>query len=58
MEHLYPDARKWELDTIAQEEKLCHLYEKMGYRKTGRVEKLKDGMDIVYYEKNMEKSGL
>jgi len=58
MEHLYPDVRKWELDTIAQEEKLCHLYEKMGYRKTGRVEKLKDGMDIVYYEKNMEKSGL
>ena len=58
MEQLYPKAKKWELDTIAQEEKLCYLYEKMGYRKTGRIENLKDGMDIVYYEKNMEKSGL
>ena len=53
MENLYPNAKKWELDTIAQEEKLCYLYEKMGYRKTGRMENLKDGMDIVYYEKNM-----
>lgn len=58
MEQLYPDAKKWELDTIAQEGKLCYLYEKMGYRKTGRIENLKDGMDIVYYEKDMEKSGL
>lgn len=58
MEQFYPNAKKWELDTIAQEEKLCYLYEKMGYRKTGRVEILQDGMDIVYYEKNMEKSGL
>lgn len=53
MEDLYPKAGLWELDTIAQEEKLCYLYEKIGYRKTGRVDHLKDGMDIVYYEKTM-----
>lgn len=51
MESLYPRARRWELDTIAQEEKLCHLYEKMGYCRTGRYERIKDGMDIVSYEK-------
>lgn len=51
MEQLYPNAKKWELDTIAQEEKLCYLYEKMGYRRTGRVEHMKDGMDLVFYEK-------
>ena len=58
MEQLYPNAKKWELDTIAQEDKLCHLYEKVGYRKTGRVENLKDGMDLVFYEKIMKESGL
>ena len=58
MEQHYPNAKKWELDTIAQEGKLCHLYEKMGFRRTGRVENLKDGMDLVFYEKIMKESGL
>ena len=53
MEARYPNAQKWELDTIMQEEKLCYLYEKVGYRKTGRVDHLKDGMDLVFYEKIM-----
>jgi hypothetical protein len=26
-----------ELDTILQESKNCHLYEKMGYRQTGKL---------------------
>ena len=30
---------------------LCYLYEKMGYRKTGQVKNVKDGMDLVYYER-------
>lgn len=51
MENLYPDAKIWELETIAQEEKLCHLYEKMGYLPTGKQKRLKDGMDIKFYEK-------
>lgn len=58
MEKCYPKAKKWELDTIAQEEKLCYLYEKMGYRKTGRVEQVQECMDLVFYEKKMKESGL
>lgn len=50
-ESLYPNAGRWELDTILQEQKLCHLYEKMGYRKTGKNQRIKDGMDIVFYAK-------
>ena len=51
VEALYPNAERWQLDTILQEEKLCYLYEKMGYRKTGKTQRIQDGMDIVFYEK-------
>lgn len=50
-ESLHKDAVHWELDTIKQEEKLCHLYEKMGYRQTGKEENIKDGMTLVFYRK-------
>ena len=50
-EKMYPDAKLWQLDTILQEGKLCHLYEKLGYHRTGEVEMVQPGMDIVYYEK-------
>ena len=50
-EELYPKANKWTLDTIKQESKLCHLYEKMGYRLTGVEKNIKQGMDIVDYAK-------
>ena len=52
-ETLYPAAAHWELDTILQEEKLCHLYEKLGYRRTGKEEELQPGMTIVFYEKRV-----
>ena len=42
----------WCLDTILQEEGNLHLYEKLGYRKTGKVEHINDRMDIVFYEKD------
>lgn len=42
----------WCLDTILQEEGNLHLYEKMGYRRTGQVEHINGRMDIVFYEKN------
>lgn len=51
LEELYPQARAWQLDTIKEEAKLCHQYEKLGYRRTGREELLQPGMTIVYYEK-------
>ena len=51
VEELYgPDH--WELDTILQEKGNLHLYEKMGYRQTGRVEHINERMDIVFYEKD------
>ena len=42
----------WCLDTILQEAGNCHLYEKMSYHRTGRIEKINDRMDIVFYEKD------
>lgn len=52
-EALYPRVRRWDLDTILQEEKLCHLYEKLGYRRTGEYQHLKEGMDLVFYRKEV-----
>ena len=51
VEDLY-GADNWCLDTILQEKGNCHLYEKMGYHQTGRVEHINDRMDIVFYEKD------
>ena len=45
-------ADNWSLDTILQEKGNIHLYEKMGYHQTGRIDHIKEGMDIVYYEKD------
>ena len=42
----------WCLDTILQEKGNCHLYEKMGYHQTGRIDNINERMDIVYYEKD------
>lgn len=41
----------WELDTILQEPKNCHLYEKMGYRKTDRTQVINEKLTLVFYEK-------
>ncbi len=41
----------WELDTILQEPENCHLYEKMGYRQTGRTEVINERLTLVFYEK-------
>lgn len=41
----------WELDTILQEPKNCHLYEKMGYRRTGKTKVINERLTLVFYEK-------
>lgn len=51
VEQLYGSGH-WCLDTIMQESGNLHLYEKMGYHQTGRIDKVNDRMDIVYYEKD------
>ncbi|MGN0502437.1 MAG: GNAT family N-acetyltransferase [Ruminococcus sp.] len=53
VEKLYPNVNEWKLDTIKEESRLCHLYEKCGYTPTGKEEILKDGMTIVYYCKRV-----
>ncbi|MBQ1175276.1 MAG: GNAT family N-acetyltransferase [Treponema sp.] len=45
-------SNNWMLDTILQEEGNCYLYEKLGYKRTGKIENINERMDIVYYEKN------
>ena len=45
-------AHHWSLGTILQEKRNLHLYEKMGYRQNGIVEKINDRMDIVIYDKD------
>lgn len=55
LEEFYKDSRLWMLDTILEEKGNCYLYEKLGYKKTGKFEKIKEGMTIVYYEKRIEK---
>jgi len=52
IELIYHDAKLWELDTIMQEEGLCYLYEKLGYKKTGEIKKINDNITIVFYEKS------
>ncbi|MGN1132182.1 MAG: GNAT family N-acetyltransferase [Ruminococcus sp.] len=42
---------KWELDTILQEKGNCYLYEKMGYHKTDKVEKINEKLTLVFFEK-------
>lgn len=56
VESMYSQVNRWELDTIREEKKLCHLYEKMGYQRTGREERIQDGMTIVYYAKEIARN--
>ena len=42
----------WELSTILQETGNCRLYEKLGYRRTGQVQRINERMDLVFYEKD------
>ena len=51
VESIYPQAKRWELDTIKQETMQCYLYEKMGYRPTGKEENIQEGMTIIHYAK-------
>ena len=44
-------GENWALETILEEPHLCRLYEKLGYRKTGRTESINDRLTLVYYQK-------
>lgn len=50
VERLY-GTTNWCLDTFLQEKENIHLYEILGYHPTGRIKKINDQMDIVFYDK-------
>ena len=45
-------ASHWSLSTIMQEPGNCHLYEKMGYHRTGEPQIVNARMTIIDYEKD------
>lgn len=51
IEKLHSDVERWFLDTILQEAGNCHLYEKIGYKRTGKIEEINEKMTLVFYEK-------
>ncbi len=51
IERLHPGIERWFLDTILEEAGNCHLYEKLGYEKTGKTEVVNEKMTLVFYEK-------
>ena len=51
IEEIYKPINGWELDTILEEKGNCYLYEKMGYKKTGKIETINEKMTLVFYEK-------
>ena len=51
IEEMY-GSDNWCLDTILQEKGNIHLYEKMGYHRTGKIEHINERMDIVFYDKD------
>ena len=44
-------ADGWKLNTILEEPGNCHLYEKLGYRRTGDQHRVRPNMTIIDYEK-------
>ncbi|WP_288887578.1 GNAT family N-acetyltransferase [uncultured Eubacterium sp.] len=48
---MYNGVKIWKLWTILEEESNCHFYEKCGFVKTGEVQKIKDDMSLVEYER-------
>jgi GNAT superfamily N-acetyltransferase len=54
IEEKYKPKDGWILDTILEEEGNCHLYEKIGYKRTGKIERINEKMHLVYYEKKMK----
>lgn len=53
IEALHSAIDQWSLDTILQEEGNCRLYEKLGYKRTGKTERINENMTLVFYEKRV-----
>lgn len=55
LEKRFSNYKIWQLDTIKEEERNCHLYEKLGYIPTGEERKINKRMTIMNYEKRLER---
>ncbi len=53
IEKIYDMAEKWSLVTIKEEEKNCHLYEKLGYVQKNVLEEVNENMHFVLYVKQI-----
>lgn len=53
LESLFSDFHLWHLYTILQESRNCHLYEKLGYQKTGVTYKINKRMTLTEYKKEL-----
>ena len=51
VETRYPNATTWELDTVLQEERNIHFYEKLGYKRVGEESVVNSNMTLVSYIK-------
>jgi ribosomal protein S18 acetylase RimI-like enzyme len=51
IEKMHSDVERWFLDTILQEAGNCHLYEKLGYKITDKIEEINEKMTLVFFEK-------
>ena len=47
---LYPEVKTWKLETILQEERNCHLYEKCGFVRVGEEKPVNENMTLIDYE--------
>lgn len=52
IEAMYPQAYRWELETILSEPRNCYLYEKMGYVRFGENKVINDKLTLINYRKD------
>lgn len=50
---MYPEVKKWVLETILEEKGNCHLYEKCGFVRVGDENKYNDKMTLIMYERSV-----
>jgi RimJ/RimL family protein N-acetyltransferase len=50
----YPQAGSWELETLLQEERNLHFYEKLGFVRDGDLQVVNDKLTLVGYKKAVE----
>lgn len=51
LETLFPNVQKYELATLSKESGNIHLYQKLGYKQTGKKETISNLIDLIFFEK-------